>query len=156
MLQLLPSELGKKGSNRNLSKECLDEIKTRNKLKKKAKLTNLQMDWENWKVAKNKVNDILRREATSKDKVEQLAAQSDMTGKMLWNRVKRMAGWATSLSPTKFSTENGIISEPKQMANNLNDHFCNKISNICSELERRNKSDPLTLERKPREMERKG
>ena len=33
---------GKKGGNRNLSKECLDEIKTRNKLKKKAKITNLQ------------------------------------------------------------------------------------------------------------------
>ena len=88
---------------------------------------------------------MLRKEAIKNDKVEQLAAQDDITGKQLWNRVKQMAGWVSSLSPTKFSTNNGMITDPTQMANLLNDFFCTKIQKLCNELELRNLTDPLLL-----------
>ena len=56
-----------------------------------------------------------------------------------------MARWAISLSPTKFTTENGLVTDPKQMADMLNEYFCSKIQNICNELENRTLSDPLIL-----------
>ena len=88
-----------------MSKECLARIKNRNKLRRKARRSNLQEDWDSWKLEKNRVNNLLRYEAKQNDEIEQLTAQEDMTGKQLWNRVKYMAGWAISLSPTKFATE---------------------------------------------------
>ena len=86
---------------------------------------------------------MLRKGVNDRDRIEQLAVQKDLTGRMLWNRVKKLAGWATALSPIKFSTENGVVSEPKLMANLLNNYFCEKVSNICQELSTKNKSDPL-------------
>ena len=61
--------------------ECIARIKSRNKLRRKAKISNLQEDWDNWKDEKNKVNNMLRDEAKKNDKVEQLAAQEDIIEK---------------------------------------------------------------------------
>ena len=61
----------------------------------------------------------------------------------MWNRVKKLAGWSTSLSPTKFATDSGIITNPKQMADLLNNFFCSKIKNIYDFLEQKVPSDPL-------------
>ena len=68
-----------------------------------------------------------------------------MTGRQMWNRVKKLAGWSTSLSPTIFTTETGTITKPKLMADHINDYFCQKIKKICDDLKGRNLSDPLVL-----------
>ena len=70
---------------------------------------------------------MLRYEADNKEEIEQLAAEKDLSGKQLWNRVKRMAGWSVSLSPNKFTPENGLITDPIEMANSLNNFFTSKI-----------------------------
>ena len=59
--------------------------------------------------------------------------------------MKKLAGWSSSLSPTIFATETGLITKPKQMADHINDYFGNKIKKICDGLSIKNKSDPLTL-----------
>ena len=105
-------------------------------------MTNLPEDWERWK---NKVNNMLRFEADHNEKIEQLTAEDDLTGKQLWQRVKRMAGWSVSLAPTKFISETGLIANPKDMADILNNFFCTKIEKICNELEARTQIDPLAL-----------
>merc|ERR1712240_296335 len=51
----------------------------------------------------------------------------------------------TSLSPTIFTTETGLITKPKRMADHINDYFCEKIKNICDSLSKKDLSDPLVL-----------
>ena len=97
------------------------------------------------KVEENKVNNLIRNEASKNENIEQLASENDISGKQLWRRVKMLAGWTSSLAPTKFITESGIIDKPNQMADLLNNFFCSKIENICSELEARGTCDPVAL-----------
>ena len=87
-----------------------------------------------WKIEKNRVNNMLRYEADKNEEIEQLAVEKDLSGKQLWNRVKKMAGWSVSLSPNKFTSENGLITDPKQMADCLNNFFTAKIEKICNDL----------------------
>ena len=121
---------GIKNRNRNISKECLQSIRNRNKLRQIAKRTNSVDDWEKWRKTKNRVNNLLRDDAAKNVFKEQKIAEDDMTGRQIWNRVKRLAGWSTSLSPTIFSTDSGVISNPKQMADLMNKFFCDKVSKI--------------------------
>ena len=43
------------------------------------------------------------------DKIEQLAAEKDSTGKQLWQRVKQLASWTNSLAPTGFEINNVLV-----------------------------------------------
>ena len=66
---------------KNLSGECLERIRQRNRLRKIAKRTRKMRDWENWKKEKNKVNNLIRNEAMNKTRREQAFAEEDLTGK---------------------------------------------------------------------------
>ena len=110
-----------------------------------ARRTNSTDDWEQWKKEKNRINNLLRNETAKNELKEQKIVEDDMTGRQIWNRVKRLAGWSTSLSPTIFTTDSGIISNPKLMADHINNFFCSKISKICDQLKLRVPSDPLAL-----------
>ena len=110
-----------------LSGECLARIRERNRLRRLAKRTNEMRDWENWKKEKNKVNNLIRNKARNRIRREQAFAEEDLTGRQMWRRVKKLAGWSTSLSPTIFTTDTGLITKPKQMADHINGFFCEKI-----------------------------
>ena len=69
-------------------------------------------DWERWKREKNKVNIMLSNEARRNDGIEQMVAEKDITSRQLWIRFKKLAGWMKSLSLTKFTTENGLVTKP--------------------------------------------
>ena len=45
-----------------LSKTCIDSIKFRNSLRKKAKISDDVNDWNIWRKARNKTNDLIRDE----------------------------------------------------------------------------------------------
>ena len=70
-------------------------IRERNRLRRMAKRTNKARDWENWKKEKNKVNNLIRNEAMNKTRREQAFAEEDLTGRQMWRRVKKLAGWST-------------------------------------------------------------
>merc|ERR1712240_552904 len=126
---------GKKyNEGKKLSGECVERIRERNRLRRIAKRTNKMRDWENWKKEKNKVNNLIRNEAKNKTRREQAFAEEDLTGKQMWNRVKKLAGWSSSLSPTIFTTDTGLITKPKLMADHINRIFCEKIKKICDAL----------------------
>ena len=110
-----------------------------------ARRTNSTRDWENWKLEKNKVNNLIRNKARSNTRREQAIVEEDLTGKQMWRRVKRIAGWSASLSPTIFTTDTGLITKPKEMADHINNFFCAKIQKICDSLLNKNLSDPLVL-----------
>ena len=94
---------------------------------------------------KNRVNNLIRNEAMNKTRREQALAEEDLTGRQMWRRVKKLAGWSTSLAPTILTTETGLITKPKQMADHINGFFCEKIKNICDSLSKKDLSDPLVL-----------
>ena len=47
--------------------------------------------------------------------------------------------------PDIFTTDTGLITKPKEMADHINNFFCAKIQNICDSLLNKNLSDPLVL-----------
>ena len=53
----------------------MERIKERNRLRQIAKRTNKTSDWENWKIVKNKVNNLLRTETRNKTRREQELAK---------------------------------------------------------------------------------
>merc|ERR1711873_201441 len=108
--------MGRLKESKILSKECLARIRERNRLRRMARRTNSTRDWENWKLEKNKVNNLIRNEARSTTRREQAIVEEDLTGKQMLRRVKRIAGWSASLSQTVFTTDTGLITKPKEMA----------------------------------------
>ena len=144
-IKIYKSGGSKYNGNKKYSKECIERIRERNRLRRLARRTNSVLDWENWKAEKNRVNNLLRSEARNIMRREQALVEEDMTGRQMWKRVKKIAGWSISLSPTIFSTDTGLISKPKQMADHLNKFFCAKIQDICDSLSSRAPSDPLIL-----------
>ena len=91
------------------------------------------------------MNNLIRNEAMNKTRREQAFAEEDLTGRQMWSRVKKLAGWSSSLSPTIFTTDTGLITKPKLMADHINGFFCEKIKNICDSLSKKDLSDPLVL-----------
>ena len=105
------------------------------------------MHWEMGKLekGKNRVNNLIRNEDRNKKRREQALVEEDLTGKQMWNRVKNLAGWTSSLSPTIFTTETSLITKPKLMADHINEYFSNKIKKICDTLSSKSTGDPLIL-----------
>ena len=101
----------------NLSKECRRQMTERDKLKKIAKRTNSDADWNNWKKSKNKVNKLIRKEKSSKSTDDIIKVSKDKTAKGLWNMVKRKACWTFDLSPTTLKIDkNEVTSSPVKKA----------------------------------------
>ena len=110
-----------------LSTECLELFKDRNTKKNLAKSTGNVEDWNNWKIAKNLVNNKIRNEKNLAEETKMFEILEDATGRELWQMVKANAGWIKSLAP-KSLMQNGLqITSPKLMANALNEAFIGKI-----------------------------
>ena len=74
---------GSKKGKQNLSYECLKRMRNKNSLRRKAKSTNSEVDWEIWRKEKNDVNNLLRKETIENQTVELLAAEKDITSRKL-------------------------------------------------------------------------
>ena len=118
-------KLGKGDSK--LSDQCLENIKERNKLRKKAKLSGSDEDWMMWRKVRNRVNNMVRDERNNCDKISMFLAEEDLTCKKMWDKVKQLAGWVNSLSPNGLLCEGIITTSPKKMAGILNEYFVTKI-----------------------------
>ena len=81
-----------------LSKECQSLMKDRDKLKKQAKKTGNNSDWDSWRRLKNMVNNIVRNEHVNQLKTEFLECEKDLSGQKMWIMVKSKAGWLKTLS----------------------------------------------------------
>ena len=64
-----------------------------------AKTTNTQEAWNNFRRARNRVNNKLRYEKTASERNSIHQVENDLTGKQMWELVKRKAGWVKNLSP---------------------------------------------------------
>merc|ERR1711873_381230 len=62
-----------------LSKKCLERIRERKRLRRMARRTNSTRDWENWKLEKNKVNNLIRNEARKQIHLKRRALNTKTT-----------------------------------------------------------------------------
>ena len=126
----------KKTFNKNklkLSKECRQEMKLRDKLRKTAKRSGLETDWITWRRQKNRVNNILRKERNIKNEENTIKLEQDSTSREIWNMIKKNAGWIKSLSPVSLSVAGKLITSPKEIGNELNKYWITRIENLCKE-----------------------
>ena len=83
----------------NFSKDCFQLMKARDNAKKVEKRTQESEDWSHYRRLRNKVNNLVRKEREKDNEETWTDVREDMTGKRLWEEVKKRAGWTQSLCP---------------------------------------------------------
>ena len=93
-----------------------ERMETRNLAQETASLTGLAEDWDQYKMLRNEVTGVLR-----KDKVEwqqsklKSCEETGDTGK-LWKNILGWLNWSSSSSPTKLPNERNLETSPKKIA----------------------------------------
>merc|ERR1712240_858655 len=106
-------------------------MEERDLLRSRAKSTNNPEDWSEWKILKNRVNRLVRKEKARQRENTIFEVSKDTTTKKLWNYVKSKACWTTSMAPTILkASENDFTTSPQRMAKILNDYFVQKVNTI--------------------------
>ena len=72
-----------------LSKNCLHKIKETDLIKKTAIKTGNRVDWDLWRKAKNKVNNLVRNESKKSDENDIIKVEKGKNCSELWNFVKK-------------------------------------------------------------------
>ena len=85
---------------RKLSVEVKNLMEERNMLRRRAKSTNNPEDWSEWKILKNRVNRLVRKEKARQKENMISEVSKDTTAKKLWNYIKSKACWTTSMALT--------------------------------------------------------
>ena len=128
-----------------LSAASKNWIKMRNDAHDKAVETRDNADWVAYKKLRNKVNYKIKIEK-EEWRHHKLKEASKNSGKM-WKSVKSFLGWSTGGPPTRLSINGNLIYKPIDIAQEMNNYFANKISNIAGNLPNCH-VDALTLTRK--------
>ena len=128
-----------------LSKGTKEKIKQRNAAQRKAARTNLESDWADYKVKRNKVNAILKTEKTTWQgkKVSEFGSDSSS----IWKNLKNWLCWNKGGPPSKLIEEGVVYTKPADLARVMNSFFVNKIQKLRQKLPQ-NPGDPLSLVRK--------
>ena len=115
--------------NRDIKKLISD----RDKLKRKAILTKLDIDWDHYKMSRNKVSVALRR-AKSAYYRSKIASQNN-NPKRAWNAINNLLGRScndTVINELKIS--NDSITSPEEMADAFNEYFVQIGPNLACSL----------------------
>ena len=128
-----------------ISDSTKKKINERNVAQQKASETGKQEDWANFKLIRNSVNSLLRKEKENwqKVKLEEYAEDSRST----WKNLKNWLGWNSGGAPTKLVDNGEMFSKPFKIATIMNDFFVQKVKNLRNNLPD-SPGDPLELVRK--------
>ena len=99
-------------------------------MKKKAKLSGKPEDWNIWRLAKNRTNNLVRDCKHRQEESDMISIENDISGRAIWNKVKQKAGWIKSMSPASISHEGIVYTSPKKMADIINQCLIQKIELI--------------------------
>ena len=116
-----------------INREIKKLISDRNKLKRKAMLTKLGIDWDHYKMPRNKVNVALRR-AKSAYYRSKIASQND-NPKRAWKTINNLLGRScndTVINELKIN--NDSITSPEEMADAFNEYFVQIDPNLACSL----------------------
>ena len=112
-------------------------ICARDKLKRKAILTNLENDWLNYKTTRNKVNIELRN--AKKDYYSSKIAGQKFDPKRAWKSINNLLGRQNK--PTvvnELNLDQNNLTSPKDIAEGFNDYFSNIGPNLATKIDSSN------------------
>ena len=122
-----------------ISKETKILMKQRDYAQELASQTKQQEDWRRFKNLRNTVVSRMRKEKSEWEKEQFNHLGNSPTD--LWRNIKGWLGWKNTGPPTQLFT-NKMINKPKEIANEMNQFFIEKVKNLQKKLPKQ-KNDPL-------------
>ena len=119
-------------------------IKERDTAREKARLSQLDADWNNFKVIRNRCTLAIRNRKKKHLAEIYLEIEKNNDSKSLYSKTKSHLGWKSGGPPQSFLIEGKKVSAPQEMAQEQLKFFNNKIDKLISELPPRTE-DPLTI-----------
>ena len=110
-----------------LTSKTKDLMNERDLAQKTAAETGNEEDWKKFKVLRNQINGILKKEKRDwqASRLENCATTSD-----IWKTVKSWLGWNTGGTPTQLVVNGELVNKPKQLSKCMNEFFVNKVTNL--------------------------
>ena len=134
------------GTNKKnwVTKETKEKIKLRDNLKVLANNTNNEDDWSNYRKIKITVTDNVRKDR--KGYFENLYSKADKSTdtRELFRITREQLGWSSGGPPSQLVTEGKLITKPRELDENMNNYFIDKIRKLRDGIPARRK-DPLIL-----------
>ena len=112
-----------------MTKEILHSMKTRDKLLKKARNSNLPKDWSRFTHAKVQTINLLRK--TKRRFFREKIDENKGNPKGVWKALKSLSGTSKPrVRINEITTENEVVSDESVIANELNEYFVNILEQI--------------------------
>ena len=125
--------------------ECREDMDKRDAAQKKAIVSGLNGDWENYRKIRNKVTRRVRQEKTEWQKKKLVKCEGDSA--KMWGNILGWLNWSSSSSPSKLYSGATIETSPGKLANIMNQYYIQKVSDIRAALPVSN-TDPLSIVKK--------
>ena len=111
-----------------VTESCKAQMAARDLAQQKAVESGQDMDWDAFKLKRNTVTRMARKEKEKwqKGKMEHCQANSAKC----WKNVMGWLGWASSGSPTKLYSGAKLETSPNRMANIMNEFYIKKVADI--------------------------
>ena len=113
-----------------ISEETKEKMDERDNKLRIAKDTRLDTDWTNYKITRNEVSKMIKKDKKNHDTLFNREIEKQNSTKYLWDMVKSKAGWIQNLAPTYIQVGATLLKKKGQVANCLNDFYVDKIENI--------------------------
>ena len=112
-----------------MTKKILRSMKTRDKLLKKARNSNLPEDWSRFTQAKRQSTNVLSK--TKRRFFREKIDENKGNPKGVWKALKSLSGTSKrGVRINEISTENKVVSDESVIANELNKYFVNILEQI--------------------------
>ena len=112
-----------------MTKKILRSMKTRDKLLKKARNSNLPEDWSRFTQAKRQNTNVLSK--TKRRFFREKIDENKGNPKGVWKALKSLSGTSKrGVRINEISTENKVVSDESVIANELNKYFVNILEQI--------------------------
>ena len=112
-----------------MTKKILRSMKTKDKLLKKARNSNLPEDWSRFTQAKRQSTNVLSK--TKRRFFREKIDENKGNPKGVWKALKSLSGTSKrGVRINEISTENKVVSDESVIANELNKYFVNILEQI--------------------------
>ena len=125
-----------------VNEDMVQQMRLRDQARQTARTTNSQDDWGTYRRLRNACSKDLKKCKDEYYKKIFEAFREAGDSKNTFRTAKRLLGWTAPKQPTMFLVNGTIFRKPVQLANILQRHYSNKVTNLMSVLEKRG-CDPL-------------
>ena len=105
------------------------QMRQRDYLQKKAHTTELPSDWKRYRLQRNRVNNLIRKERENYDR--RLINENAGDPNSFWRTVKKILLSESKEPSPKLKVDGQVITEKSSIANSFNNVFVNTAINLC-------------------------